>query len=464
MKLQFYGAAQQVTGSKHLLTTQKGTKILMDCGMFQGINTSELNLNFGFNPSEIDYLLLSHAHIDHTGLVPRLVKKGFKGQIFCTAATKSLCEIMLMDSARIQERDLERVNKRRRKRDQEELELLYEESDVNAALALFETVRLNQPFYLEEGVRVEYFNAGHILGSAGILIHLEEKNETKKIYFTGDIGRPNDKILRSPESFPQVDYLICESTYGDRLHEPEVDMKAHLLDLVYKTCVVKRGKLIIPAFAVDRTQELIFALDQLESEGKLPRIPVYVDSPLAVNATMVMKKHREDFNPDILKYIERDGDAFGFDNLNYITKVEDSKALNDSKQACIIISASGMAEAGRIKHHIANNVENPNNTILMVGYCSPNSLGAMLKTGQSTVKIFGEEKIVKAEIAIMDSFSAHADYSEIIELLKCQDPSKVKTLFLVHGEYKTQLAFKEKLTAEGFKNIIIPNQGEGFAF
>jgi metallo-beta-lactamase family protein len=369
-----------------------------------------------------------------------------------------------MDSARIQERDLERVNKRRRNRDEEELELLYEEQDVNESLALFEIIKLNQPFYLEEGVRIEYFNAGHILGSAGILIHLEEGNETKKIYFTGDIGRPNDKILRSPDSFPQVDYLICESTYGDRLHEPELDMKAHLLDLVHKTCVVKRGKLIIPAFAVDRTQELVFALDQLEFEGKLPRIPVYVDSPLAVNATMVMKKHREDFNPDILKYIERDGDAFGFDNLHYITEVEESKALNESKEPCIIISASGMAEAGRIKHHIANNVEEPDNTILMVGYCSPNSLGAMLKTGQPTVKIFGQEKIVNAEIAIMDSFSAHADYSEIIGLLKCQDPSKVKSLFLVHGEYKTQQAFKEKLNAEGFKNIVIPDQAESFVF
>jgi metallo-beta-lactamase family protein len=464
MKLQFFGAAQQVTGSKHLLTTSKGTKVLLDCGMFQGINTTEMNLNFGFNPAEIDYLLLSHAHIDHTGLVPRLVKKGFKGQIFCTAATKSLCEIMLMDSARIQERDLERVNKRRKHRGEEELELLYEEDDVAAALSLFEVIRLNQPFYLEEGLRIEYFNAGHILGSAGILIHLEEPHHTKKIYFTGDIGRPNDKILRSPSSFPQVDYLICESTYGDRLHEPELDMKSHLLDLVYKTCVVKRGKLIIPAFAVDRTQELVFALDQLESEGKLPRIPVYVDSPLAVNATMVMKKHREDFNPDILNYIERDGDAFGFDNLHYITEVEDSKALNESKQPCIIISASGMAEAGRIKHHIANNVENPDNTILMVGYCFPNSLGAQLKTGHSVVKIFGEEKIVKAEVAVMDSFSAHADYSEIIDLLKCQDAKQIKTAFLVHGEYDTQIEFKEKLKAEGFKNVVIPSQAESFAF
>lgn len=461
MKVQFYGAAQRVTGSKHLITTQKGTKILLDCGMFQGINTSELNLKFGFNPKEIDYLLLSHAHIDHSGLIPRLVKLGFSGQIFCTEATKSLCQIMLLDSARIQERDLERVNKRRKKRGEETLELLYEEEDVEKAMSLFQEIHLNIPFYLEEGIKVEYYNAGHILGSAGIMIDFEEDHHTKKLYFTGDIGRPNDKILSSPAEFPQADYIICESTYGNRLHEPEVDMKAHLLEIVHNTCVKKRGKLIIPAFAVDRTQELVFALDQLENEGKLPHIPVYVDSPLAVQATMVMKRHREDFNPNILKYIEKDGDAFGFSNLHYITEVNESKALNNSDKPCIIISASGMAEAGRIKHHIANNIENHKNTILMVGYCSPNSLGHQLKSGEPIVKIFGEEKFVKAEIAIMDSFSAHADYSEMIGLLKCQDPLKVKKLFLVHGEIETQTEFKKKLEAEGFKNVVIPAQGEG---
>ncbi|MFN8428972.1 MAG: MBL fold metallo-hydrolase [Spirosomataceae bacterium] len=460
MKVQFYGAAQRVTGSKHLITTKKGTKILLDCGMFQGINTSELNLKFGFNPKEIDYLLLSHAHIDHSGLIPRLVKLGFTGQIFCTEATKSLCQIMLLDSARIQERDLERVNKRRKKRGEETLELLYEEEDVEKAMSLFQEIHLNKPFYLEEGIKVEYYNAGHILGSAGIMIDFEEDHHTKKLYFTGDIGRPNDKILSSPAEFPQADYIICESTYGNRLHEPEVDMKAHLLEIVHNTCVKKRGKLIIPAFAVDRTQELVYALDQLENEGKLPHIPVYVDSPLAVQATMVMKRHREDFNPEILKYIERDGDAFGFNNLHYITDVNDSKALNNYDKPCIIISASGMAEAGRIKHHIANNVENARNTILMVGYCSPNSLGQQLKSGEPIVKIFGEEKFVKAEIAIMDSFSAHADYTEMIGLLKCQDPQKVKKLFLVHGEIETQTEFKKKLEVEGFKNVVIPAQGE----
>ncbi len=464
MKVRFFGAAQRVTGSKHLITTDSGTNILLDCGMFQGISTTELNLQFGFEPSEVDYLLLSHAHIDHSGLIPRLVNKGFKGQIFCTPATLDLCKIMLLDSARIQERDLERVNQRRKKRNEEQIESLYSEEDVYEALALFKPVKLNSPFYLEEGVRVEFYNSGHILGSAGILLSFEDPHYTKKLFFTADIGRPGDRILDNPSPFPQADYIICESTYGDRLHEPGIDAKARLLEIVHKTCIRKRGKLIIPAFAVDRTQELIYMLDQLEHEGKLPFIKVYVDSPLAVEATRIMGRHRDDFNQEILKYIEKDGDAFGFNTLKYITKVEESKELNSSDEPCIIISASGMAEAGRIKHHIANNVEKKSTTILIVGYCSPNSLGAQLKTGSSMVRIFGEEKVVRAEVEVMDSFSAHADYKEMIEYLSCQNPAQVKNLFLVHGEIETQKAFKERLHHEGYRNVNIPAQGETFSF
>ncbi len=240
MKIQFYGAAQRVTGSKHLITTNKGTKILLDCGLFQGIGTTELNLQFGFDPKDVDFLILSHAHIDHTGLVPRLVRKGFKGTIYATPATKDLCEIMLMDSAHIQEKDLERINKRRIGRNEEPYELLYNADDVEAALKLFKTVDYHTPFYLEEGVRVEYFDAGHLLGSAGIYLTFEEHHHNKTLFFTGDIGRPNDKILRSPEPFPQADYILCESTYGNRLHEPEADMKTHLLRIVYQTCIEKR--------------------------------------------------------------------------------------------------------------------------------------------------------------------------------------------------------------------------------
>ena len=457
MKIQFCGAARRVTGSKHLITTQSGTKVLLDCGLFQGIDTQELNQSFGFDASEIDFVILSHAHIDHTGLLPRLVRKGFNGQIYCTEATASLCSVMLMDSAHIQETDLERINERRKRRGDEALELLYDSEDVENTLKMLVPVQYHQTCWLNDGeIGLKYTDTGHILGSAAVHLSIKENNEIKQLTFSGDIGRPNDKILRSPEPFEQADFIICESTYGDRLHEPEPDMKAHLLRVVYETCVEKRGKLIIPAFAVDRTQELVYALDQLSHSGQLPTIQVFIDSPLAIKATAIMKKHEECFNPEILAYLKKDGDAFAFPNLKYVSDVNESKAINDIKEPCIIISASGMAEAGRIKHHIKNNILDPKNTILIVGYCSPDSLGGALKRGDKEVRIFGETFPVKAAVEVMDSFSAHADYSEMIDYLKCQDAAKVQKLFLVHGEYDTQLSFKTKLEAEGFKNVEIP--------
>ncbi len=462
MKIDFFGAAQRVTGSKHLLTTIHGTKILLDCGLTQGIGTTEENLHFGFKPKEVDFLVLSHAHIDHSGLIPRLVKKGFRGTIYCTEGTKDLCEIMLLDSAHIQEKDLERVNKRRQKRNEEPYELLYDADDVALALTLFKTIEYETPFTIEPGIQVTFYDAGHLLGSAGVHIRFEEFGTTRALFFTGDIGRPNDKILRSPVPFPQVDYIICESTYGNKIHEAEPDMKKHLLDIVLHTCVEKRGKLIIPAFAVDRTQEIIYALDQLSHEGKLPNLPVYIDSPLSVKATMVIKSNENCFNPEILDYIKHDGDAFNFNNLHYISDVNDSKALNDSHEPCVIISSSGMAEAGRIKHHIANNIEKKSTTILIVGYCSPDSLGAILKNKPKQVKIFGEPHDVKAEIAVMDSFSAHADYQEIISYLNCQNPLLVKKIFLVHGEIDNQIAFKNHLKDAGFLNVFIPKKFDTF--
>lgn len=462
MRAQFYGAARRVTGSKHLLTTIAGTKILLDCGLFQGIGTTELNTSFGFNPKEVDLVILSHAHIDHSGLLPKLVKDGFNGIIYCTPATKSLCSIMLLDSAKIQESDVRRINQRRRKRGDALLEALYSEEDAERTIDLMQTVGYQTKYSIENGVSFSFYESGHILGSAGVFLEFLENGYPKTLFFTGDIGRPHDKILREPKAFPQADYIICESTYGDKLHEPEPDMRAHLLKVVKETCCDRKGKLIIPAFSVDRTQELIYALDVLENEGKLPRIPVYIDSPLSVKATLVMRQHEEEFNPEILEYIKRDGDAFGFSTLNYITKVEESKALNFSKEPCIIISASGMAEAGRIKHHIKNNCENPNNTILIVGYCSPTSLGYQIKIKASELRIFGDTFKLNAHVDIMDSFSAHADYGEMIDYLGCQDASKVKKLFLVHGEIEKQTAFKARLEKVGFRNVEIPMQKEGF--
>jgi len=463
MTLKFYGAARTVTGSKHLLTTERGTNILLDCGLFQGINTDELNQNFGFTPSQIDYLILSHAHIDHSGLIPRLVRKGFRGPIYCTPATMDLCRIMLLDSAHIQEKDLQRINERRLRRGDQPLERLYEPQDVERALELFRPVPYQQPFELSGGeVTVLFTDTAHILGSAAVHLTVREAGTEKRLTFTGDIGRPNDKILRMPEPFPQADYIICESTYGDKHHEPEPDVREHLYRIVYETCVQRRGKLIIPAFAVDRTQEIIYALDQLESADRLPRLEVYIDSPLSVKATSVMKQHEECFNPDILEYIEKDGDAFAFPNLHYVSDVMESKAINARQEPCIIISASGMAEAGRIKHHIRNNIEDPRSTIMIVGYCAPNTLGGALKRGEKVVRIFGEEYNVRAQVAIMDSFSAHADSTELLNYLSCQDPAQVKRVFLVHGELERQELFEGKLKAAGFQDVSIPVLYESF--
>jgi metallo-beta-lactamase family protein len=458
MNIQFFGAARTVTGSKHLITTEKGTKILLDCGLFQGIQTDEFNQRFGFRPSEVDYLVLSHAHIDHSGLIPRLVKQGFKGPIYCTSATADLCRVMLLDSAHIQEKDLERINRRREKQGRPLLEELYDSEDAVKALSLFKTVLYGQPFFLGDNNEVEVLltDAAHLLGSAAVHLTIPDAGTFKQLTFTGDIGRPEDRILRKPDVFPQADIIICESTYGDRLHEKETDMHALLLRIVHETCIVRKGKLIIPAFAIDRTQELIYALDQLSSSGKLPQIPVYIDSPLAIRATKIMKEHDECFNPEILDYIEKDGDAFAFPYLHYISTVDESIALNDKKEPCIIISASGMAEAGRIKHHIKNNIGDQRSTILLVGYASPNTLAGVLKRGDREVNIFGEKFEVRCQVSSMDSFSGHGDYDEMLEFLSCQKPERVKKVFLVHGEYETQISFKLKLEKAGYKDVHIP--------
>ena len=460
MTIQFFGAARTVTGSKHLVTTSNGTKILLDCGLFQGIRTDELNERFGFNPADVDYLVLSHAHIDHTGLIPKLVREGFTGPIYTTASTIDLCAVMLMDSARIQERDLERINRRRVQQGRDEIEALYTEADAQQALKQMRPVSYGKSFKITDDVTGLLTDAGHLLGSAAVSLTIQERGETKQLFFSGDIGRPDDNILRHPDTFPQADYIICESTYGDRLHEPEPDMKAHLLRVVRKTCVDNKGKLIIPAFAVDRTQELIYALDQLSSEGKLPRLPVYIDSPMSVKATEVMRDHEEDFNPEILAYIKKDGDAFNFPNLHYVSEVAESKAINDSQEPCIIISSSGMAEAGRVKHHIKNNIEKASTTILLVGYASPNSLAGALKRGDNEVKIFGERYAVNAQVEVMESFSAHGDYREMLDFLSCQNPARVKAMFLVHGDLDRQTVWKGKLEAAGFTNVQIPEMKE----
>jgi metallo-beta-lactamase family protein len=464
MKIAFHGAARNVTGSKHLITLANGKKILLDCGLFQGMGaeTDQLNTEFGFDAAKIDVLVLSHAHIDHSGLIPKLITQGFTGVIYGTEATKELIRILLLDSVKIQAGDLKYKNKKLQQKGLPLEELLYDEDDVMKALEYFIAVEYQSETRLMDGVTLKLIDAGHIIGSASVHLTIEEDEKTTKISFSGDVGQYGDLLLRSPQEFPQADYILLESTYGDRLHKDAQPTEQVFLNVILKTCVEKRGKLIIPAFSVGRTQELLYILNNLDLEGKLPNIKVYVDSPLSAKATKIIEKHAEGYNDEVLDVLTIDNKPFDFKNLHFIQDVEESKALNDKPEPCIIISASGMAEAGRVKHHIKNNIGDSKNTILMVGYCEPRSLGGRLKNGAEQVYIYGEQFQVVAEVQSIQSMSAHGDYEDLLKFISCQDAVKVKKVFLVHGDYDVQQVFREKLIAKGFLNVEIPDRHQEF--
>lgn len=464
MKITFHGAARNVTGSKHLITLANGKKILLDCGLFQGMGaeTDQLNANFGFNAAEIDVLVLSHAHIDHSGLIPKLIAQGFTGVIYGTEATKELSRILLLDSAKIQAGDLAYKNKKLQKKGLPLEELLYDEDDVIKAIDYFIGVEYQNETRLMDGVTLKFIDAGHIIGSASVHLTIDEGGKTTKISFSGDVGQYGDLLLRSPQEFPQADYILLESTYGDRLHKDAQPTEQVFLNVILKTCVEKKGKLIIPAFSVGRTQELLYILNNLDLEGKLPNVKVYVDSPLSAKATKIIEEHAEGYNDEVLDILKIDDNPFEFKNLHYVQDGEESKALNDKPEPCIIISASGMAEAGRVKHHIKNNIGNSKNTILMVGYCEPRSLGGRLKNGAEQVYIYGEQFQVVAEVQSIQSMSAHGDYEDLLKFMSCQDATKVKKVFLVHGDYDVQQVFREKLIAKGFLNVEIPDRHQEF--
>lgn len=458
MKISFHGAARTVTGSKHLVHINNGKKILLDCGMFQGMGkeTHEMNSTWGFDPAEVTHVILSHAHIDHTGLLPKLVKDGFKGRIYCTPATASLAKLLLVDSAHIQEMEVSFINKRREKEGRPPVEPLYTEEDATKLSPLFETISYNEPYKIEKGIEVLFTDCGHILGSSAINLTIKEDGQTKTLTFSGDIGRYNDMILRSPQACPQADYIIMESTYGNKLHEVSTMASDKLLKHIQETCIDRQGKMVIPAFSLGRTQEVLFMLNRLDLEHRLPKVPYYVDSPLSVKVTELLKKYPDYFNKNVQQLLKQDDDVFDFPGLKFIESAEDSIALSDENHPCVIISASGMAEAGRVKHHIANNLASSRNTILMTGYCEPNSLGGKLKQHPHDVKIFGDMYPVRAEIAEISSLSAHGDYHDMEHWLSCQEPGKVKKIFLVHGEYDVQNIFRDKLMLKGFKHIDIP--------
>jgi metallo-beta-lactamase family protein len=460
MKISFHGATRTVTGSKHLLHLDNGKRLLLDCGLFQGLGkeTDVLNRDFGFIPQEIDAVVLSHAHIDHSGMLPSLVKEGYLNKIFCTPATKDLATILLEDSAGIQANEIKYQNKRRKQEGKTLLQPLYSETDAMAAAALLEPRPYNEWFKVLDGVECMYTEAGHIIGSACVNLRITHHGKTTHLAFSGDVGRYRDAILKSPEPFPQADYIIMESTYGNSLHDDVFSSVDTLLNWIVDTCLKKKGKLIIPAFSVGRTQELLYFLNQLDNENRLPPIPYYVDSPLSYEATQVLKSHPGGFNKTVRQIMETDHDPFQFKGLHFIRSAEESKQLNFSSYPCVIISASGMAEAGRVKHHISNNIENSRNTILLVGYCEPHSLGGRLKNHPEEVSIFGIPHEVHATIGEMRSMSAHGDYEDLMQWLSCQDLNAVKEMFLVHGEYEVQQQFAQRLERKGLKKVSIPSR------
>ena len=464
MKISFHGAARTVTGSKHLVQLANGENFLLDCGLFQGMgrDTDAYNAEFGFDAKTVDFVILSHAHIDHTGLLPKLAAEGFRGKIYCTPATKALTEILLEDSAMIQRDDAKFKNKRLAREGMPQVEPLYTMDDVNLLLPLFQSVEYDKPYTISEQVELLFTEAGHIIGSAAVNLKIKENNTIQTLTFSGDIGRYRDLILRSPATFPAADFILIESTYGDKFHDLVHSTPDDLLKWIESTCVEQKGNLIIPAFSVGRTQEILFELNQLSIEKRLPHIPVYVDSPLSMEATEMLKKYPKYYNKKIQRILEVDDDPFDFEGLRYIKSVQESKALNEDLHPKVIISASGMADAGRVKHHIKNNISSEKNTILIVGYCEPRSLGGRLMNGAKEVRIYGEPFEVRCKIGVIQSMSAHGDYEDLMQFLACQNPETVKQVYIVHGEPTVQDHFAERLKKKGFKDVIVPELHETY--
>ena len=465
MELQFWGAAQTVTGSMHLLRVN-GSNILLDCGLYHGRRKEafERNRNFPFDPTDIDVLIVSHAHIDHTGNIPTLVKQGYDGPIWATSATRDLCAIMLRDSAHIQESDVAYVNKKRARRGQKLFEPLYTQADALDALTLFQSIGYERPFEVVPGVQARYREAGHVLGSASITLDIDENGKKKRLVFSGDIGRKNLPILRDPQPVDGADFIIMESTYGQRYHESPGQAQAQLKETVL-TAIKNKGKVIIPSFAVGRTQEIVYALHQLLEHNEIPEIDVFVDSPLAVNATEIFRLHPEVYDRETIDFLNDTGsrDPFGFEGVKYVRSVEESKALNDYHQPAVIISASGMCESGRILHHLKNNITDPRNTVLFVGYQAENTLGRKILDGQPVVSIFGDEYEVKARIIKIAGYSAHADHNGLLAWLQAaQARGNPQKLFLVHGELDSANALAEAARQQGIPQVYVPERGQSF--
>ena len=460
MNITFYGAAKTVTGSCTMVEAA-GKKFLVDCGMFQGKVTDQmLNYDdFPFDISSIDFVILTHAHIDHSGRIPKLYKAGYTGPIYATNATVDLCSIMLADSGHIQEKEIEWVNKKRRRAGKKENEPMYTAQDGIDSMKLFKGVDYNQKVTIDENISFTLVDAGHMLGSSIVLLDIAENGKTERVVFTGDLGNKNMPIIKDPTYIERADHLIMESTYGNRLHGKMEDQSEKFIDILFRT-VERGGNLIIPSFAVGRTQEILYEINKYaakeEYKDKLKNIPVYVDSPLAVNATKIFEENPEYYDEDALEYLLKGDNPIEFDNLHLITTSDESRALNEDPTPKVIISASGMCEVGRIKHHLKHNLYRPECTVLFVGYQATGTLGEKIQTGADIVKIFGEEIAVKAEIEYLDAFSGHADRDGLLEFIdKIQD--KPKNIFINHGEFISQQVLKNYITEKFNIPVTIPN-------
>jgi len=467
MRITFNGATHTVTGSQHLLEVN-GKTIMLDCGLFQGKRKEsfERNRSDSCTGKNIDCLVLSHAHIDHSGRIPCLVRNGFKGDIFCTSATRDLCAVMLMDSASIQEKDVEFVNRRRRKQGQNLFEPLYSKADVAKAMNQFVGLSYNRPHQLFPGISLTLVDAGHMLGSAHVIIEIDEQDPAQKLrlVFSGDIGRPDIPIIRDPVPISDgADILIMESTYGNRLHPDYPESEKELERIVNET-VSRGGSLLIPAFAVGRTQQLVYALHKLHSNGDIPDLPIFIDSPLATRTTDVFRLHPEVFDDEIREFLLTDDDnnPFGFGRLQYTQSVEQSKALNSLKTPAVIISSGGMLEGGRILHHLRNRIEDPRNTILFTSWQAPNTLGRRLVEKEKLVRIFGEEFQVGARVEVLPGFSGHADRDGLINFVRVMN-RKPRQTFIVHGEDAASASLADALRNElGLENVVIPDYMQSF--
>jgi len=463
MRIDFLGAAQTVTGSQHLISVN-GSRILLECGLFQGKRRESFDRNrtLPFDAAGIDALILSHAHIDHSGNIPNLVRSGFKGPIYSTFATRDLCSAMLRDSAYIQEQDTAYANRKRARKGLPPLEPIYTHSDAVASLEHFISVGYNRPVLVAPGVQCTFLDAGHILGSALIVLDVDEGQTHTRVLFTGDLGRNDMPILRDPTPAPQADILITESTYGNRSHPPHEEAEKKLQELIGDTCG-HGGKVVIPAFSVGRTQEIVYSLHRLANAGKMLRVPVYVDSPLAVNATEIFRLHPECYDVELRDFIARDRhpDPFGFDTLHYIRSVEDSKAINDQDGPQVIISASGMCEAGRVQHHLLHTITDPRNAVLIVSWQAPHTLGRRISERQQEVRIFGEVYALRARVETIHGYSAHADRQG---LLSWAEPisAGLRQVFVVHGDPEASESLAEGLRDLGVKNVAIPTFGDSF--